>query len=187
MKKTLLPIASLLLLFTLPSKAQDFPRTEVFVGYSYALNEVLIPNEQSDLHGFDINAAYNFTSNFGVAFDFSGHFGNEDVVVPGPTPVTLDIGINNYTYLGGPRYVYRGFDRLVPFGHALFGVQNTRAVGISEVNFAWALGGGLDVKINDHFAIRAVQAEYLGVNFDDTIDFGTTNNFRASTGVVVTF
>ena len=180
---------SLLILTAAPSRAQDFPRVEIFGGYSYTNNEVILQNERTDLHGFNINAAYNFNRYFGVVFDVAGHFGDEDVVVTDPlgTSRLLNIGIDNYTYMGGPRYTYRGFERFTPFAHALFGVQNTRWVGASEVNFAYAVGGGFDVNINDHFAIRPVQAEFLGVNFDDSVDFGNTTNFRVSTGIVFKF
>ena len=185
MSKRTLAILSLLFLFSLPSWAQDYPKIEIFGGYSYESNEVLLRNERSDLNGFNINAAYNFHPNFGVVFDFAGHFGNESIPNPSGTgPSFLDIGVDNYTYMGGPRYTFRNFERFTPFAHALFGVQNTRSIGASETNFAWALGGGFDINISDHFAVRPVQVEYLGVNFDDTVNFGATNNFRYSGGVV---
>lgn len=179
---------SLLILAAVPSRAQEFPRVEVFGGYSYTNNEVLLQNERSDLHGFNINAAYNFNEHFGVVFDFAGHFGDENIPNPSANgPSFLDIGVDNYTYMGGPRYTYRKFERFTPFAHALFGVQNTRWIGASETNFAYAVGGGLDVNINKHFAIRLVQAEFLGVNFDDSVDFGNTTNFRYSSGIVFKF
>jgi hypothetical protein len=49
------------------------------------------------------------------------------------------------------------------------------------VIIAFALGGGPDVKVNDNFAIRVAQVDYLG----DKVADETGNNFRFSVGVVI--
>ena len=49
--------------------------------------------------------------------------------------------------------------------------------------FAMALGGGVDVKLNDRFAIRAIQADYLRSD----VFGGTTNGMRLSFGLVFRF
>jgi outer membrane protein OmpA-like peptidoglycan-associated protein len=50
-------------------------------------------------------------------------------------------------------------------------------------------GGGLDVKVHHHFAIRVIQAEYLLTNFDDltTGKKATQNDMRLSSGIVFRF
>jgi hypothetical protein len=53
---------------------------------------------------------------------------------------------------------------------------------------ALSLGGGLDIGVGHHFAIRAIQAEYLMTRFPNVA--GTTvtqNNYRLSAGVVLRF
>jgi outer membrane protein OmpA-like peptidoglycan-associated protein len=61
----------------------------------------------------------------------------------------------------------------------------------SETVFAMALGGGLDVKVRDHLALRLVQAEYLMTRFRDpsTIagERAARHNIRLSTGIVFRF
>ena len=50
-------------------------------------------------------------------------------------------------------------------------------------------GGGIDVKVGNHFSIRLGQAEYLLTRFEDpTSSTGakaTQSNFRFSTGIVI--
>ncbi len=50
----------------------------------------------------------------------------------------------------------------------------------SETDFAFVLGGGLDVKVSKHFAIRAGQFDYELVNSSGG---GHQNYFRFSAGV----
>jgi len=52
--------------------------------------------------------------------------------------------------------------------------------------FAWAVGGGLDVNVNDRFAFRLFQADYLNTRTDG-FSGKPVNNFRLSTGVVFRF
>jgi outer membrane protein OmpA-like peptidoglycan-associated protein len=50
-------------------------------------------------------------------------------------------------------------------------------------------GGGLDIKVRQHFAIRIIQAEYLMTRFDDfnTGAAATQNDMRLSSGIVFRF
>jgi hypothetical protein len=45
------------------------------------------------------------------------------------------------------------------------------------------VGGGVDLKVVHHFAIRLIQADYLFSHFAG----GTQNNVRLSTGFVLRF
>jgi hypothetical protein len=51
------------------------------------------------------------------------------------------------------------------------------------------LGGGLDAKVSDHFAIRVGQFDYVLTKFDVDQDGSkdTQHNFRFSTGFVFRF
>jgi opacity protein-like surface antigen len=173
-------IVALVLLVSGGALAQDAPKAEVFAGYSY-----LRVNPGSGINGINLNGwnaslAGNFNNWFGVVGDFSGHYG---------TPAISGISVNTkvHTYLFGPRISYRKNDRVTPFAHALFGGTHVRGssfgVGISENGFAMALGGGVDARINDHFAFRVVQADYLMTR----ITGSNQHNFRFSTGLVFRF
>ena len=56
-------------------------------------------------------------------------------------------------------------------------------MSLSDTALAAALGGGVDIKLNDAFAIRAVQADYLMTRFLDE----RQDNLRLSFGVVFRF
>jgi hypothetical protein len=66
--------------------------------------------------------------------------------------------------------------RTEPFAHALFG-----AISNHTTSFSMAYGGGLDVKINSAFAVRAFQADYLRFHGDSNYKSGV----RFSFGVVL--
>ncbi len=59
----------------------------------------------------------------------------------------------------------------------------------SENTFAMTAGGGLDLRVHRHFAIRVIQAEYLMTRFTSytTGTTGTQNDMRLSSGIVFRF
>jgi hypothetical protein len=102
---------------------------------------------------------------FGVEADFSGAYRGSF--------------LHDYTYTFGPVISLRT-DHFTPFAHALFGGAR---FGTANA-FCVALGGGLDVRVNDRVAVRLFQADWLsfserGVTFN--------RNGRISTGVVIHF
>lgn len=172
----------LVLLLAVSAAAQDNPKADVFLGYSYVRAN---PGSTSGIPGFNLNGgsanvAFNATPTFGVVADFGGyHVGNI-----GGVPASGAI----YSYLFGPRISFRG-DRVTPFAQALFGGAHATAgaAGTSATanTFAMALGGGLDVKATEHVAVRLVQAEYLMTRFDVTGTGRTNqNNARISAGII---
>jgi opacity protein-like surface antigen len=135
--------------------AQDYPKAEVFGGYSYVRAQGL------NVNGWDAAVAGNVNDWFGVKADFGGYYKN---------------GESLYSFLFGPQFSYRKDERVTPFVHTLFG--GVHATG--DTSFAWAIGGGLDVKVADYVAVRIIQADYLGTRFGGT----TQNNARLSFGIV---
>jgi opacity protein-like surface antigen len=89
----------------------------------------------------------------------------------------------------GPRISYRNNEKVTPFAHVQFGGARAGGGGSSENAFAVALGGGVDAKINDNFAFRVAQFDYLLTRFDGPTSGTTANqhNFRFSTGIVFRF
>jgi opacity protein-like surface antigen len=172
----------LILLLAVSAAAQDNPKADIFLGYSYVRAN---PGSSSGVSGFNLNGgsanvAFNPTPRFGVVADFGGyHVGS----IGGVVPVSGAI----YSYLFGPRISFRG-DRVTPFAQALFGgAHATSGVtgGATANTFAMALGGGLDVKATEHVAVRLIQAEYLMTRFNVTGTGRTNqNNARISAGIV---
>jgi opacity protein-like surface antigen len=146
-------------LFSCTAAAQEAPKAEVFGGYSYfRLNPRSTFMEGINLNGWNASLAGNVNDWFGIVGDFSGQYSK-------PRILGVDLNIKTHSFLFGPRFSYRRNAKITPFAHTLFGATRVtgEAVGISDhqTGFAMALGGGVDAKLNDHVAIRIVQADYL--------------------------
>jgi len=147
------------------------------------------PFSPLNLNGWNAAVQYNLNSWFGVVADFTGYYGSPTKTISG-TPVTVDT--NEYNYLFGPRFSYRKSERWTPFVHALFGGGHVHVKGsapgftpvtFTDNAFSMAVGGGLDLKVANHVAIRLVDADYLMTKFGDDHQ----NNFRYSAGLVFRF
>ncbi|MEW5975972.1 MAG: hypothetical protein AB1898_09230 [Acidobacteriota bacterium] len=157
-----------------PGVLREFPRVELYGGYSYARAEGGV-----NLHGWNASAAGNVNSWFGIVGDVSGHYISE-----GPAGGSL------YTVLAGPRFSFRG-DAASGFLHAMVGVTRLGvgaeifdiSFSLSDTFLALAGGGGVDVRVNDRLAIRAVQADYVPVRIEGVF----LHNFRVGAGLVVRF
>ncbi|HEV8138950.1 MAG TPA: outer membrane beta-barrel protein [Pyrinomonadaceae bacterium] len=163
---------SLVCLTLQPAMAQQVPKAEVFGGYSWA---------GGNFHGWNASVTGNITRRLGVVADFSGHYGSE---LDGSVRIKKDA----HSFLFGPRFSFRG-KRLTPFVYALFGATRFHESAIisgqklsdSDTGFSSALGGGLDIKLNDRVAVRALQLDYFRPNF-----FGEAHNRgRLAVGVVL--
>jgi opacity protein-like surface antigen len=192
--KRLLSLAVLLLTFAPTAFAQsdNYKRWEFFGGYSglnfdnlggdtdnAVIDEVL--GEKNTLRGFTLAATGNFHKYFGAKFDYSFHVREDNFSRPAGSG-TVDTTVQNF--LGGIQVKNNLEDgpTLKPFGHALFGVATQKIdldspqlpaiFGISdfhvnETSFAVTVGGGLDIKVNDRFDIRAIQVDWNMINRGD--------------------
>ena len=164
----------LILLLSLTTAAQgDTPKAELFGGYSYAGDST---------HGFDASVAVNVNEWLGVVADFGRQF--TDI-----NGTDSREEIRTQTYLFGPQFSVRRKRKVTPFARALFGASRVKTeatklgqtFAFSDTSFAMALGGGLDLRVNDTSAIRAIQIEYVRTGF-----FGETQNKgRISAGIVI--
>jgi hypothetical protein len=109
---------------------------------------------------------------------------------------------NVFTYMFGPQ-IKKHTGMVQPFGEVLFGAAHTNAYAtIADVEngtvtsgngnnngFAMAAGGGIDLKLNQHFSVRPVEVDYLLTRFSANHVAGYTanqNNFRYVGGFVIT-
>jgi hypothetical protein len=172
MLRKALCIMCLIIVASLPAMTQDVPKAEVFGGYSWS---------EGNFHGWDASVTGNVTKRFGVTADFSGHYGSES-----GQPILVNQ--HEHSFLFGPRFAFRG-KRLTPFVYALFGATNFREsaiisgqrVSATDTGFSSAVGGGLDVRVNDRVAIRAFQLDY----FRPIINDEANNRGRLAFGVVI--
>ena len=173
--------------------AQDFPKADVFFGYSLMrigqYDNVREEAEEakdrgnntmntSDLlkKGFSASFNYNFTSTVGLEAALRYNTGNTASYkesFAGYGEIEAKINRSDFAFLVGPRFTFRNFsDRVTPFVHGLAGISRDGARVLdteesdnwvdynSHTSFGAAVGGGLDISINDNFAIRVIQADY---------------------------
>lgn len=172
-KKALL-VVCLVLIPTAVGSAQETRKVEVFGGYSWA---------GGNFHGWNGTITGNVNNWFGLAADFSGHYGSEQ-------DGSIRINQDAHSFLFGPKISYRG-KRLTPFGYAVFGATRFHESAVvfgqklsrSDTGFSSAVGGGLDVKVTERVSIRTFQIDYFRPNF-----FGEAHNRgRLAFGVVLKF
>lgn len=229
--KRLLTIATLLLVFAPAALAQsdDYRKWEFFGGYSAMqfdniggdtgnvdIDDVL--DGRNTLRGFELSVTRNIHRYVGVKFDYSLHLREDNFSRPLGSG-TIDSTVQNY--LGGLQFKNNDKEgpRFKPFAHALFGVavqkedidspQLPAVFGISdfhanETSFAMAFGGGIDIKLNKRFDVRAAQIDWNIINRGDqqlgtvlrvnplqtvgqpfVVPGMTQNNLRLSVGIVI--
>jgi hypothetical protein len=196
-KSTVVLFVGFILLAGLPLWAQEeYPKVEVFGGYSYAnIDRILsFSRGRENGHGWGASVSGNFHKNFGVTADFAGHYG--DLFRTRAFDSDISVSGRAHEFLFGPRVTLRR-KSVTAFAHALFGAVRasvpsfTRStptgtfgfVGGSETAFAMGFGGGLDVNLGKHFAVRAAQVDYIPVHLSP----GWLHNVRIQTGIVFKF
>jgi hypothetical protein len=153
-------------------------------------------------------STFNFNRYLGITADMGGD--SRTLASFSPLPF-LSASANNrfYTLLLGPT-VTANFGRSAVFAHALFGIARASlGAGISlpfigglstgltnATAFAMAFGGGVDIGLTRHFAIRAAQIDYIRTAFNspDALSTGLStgigvgqNSIRYSGGIVFRF
>jgi peptidoglycan-associated lipoprotein len=181
--------------------SENATRATIFGGYSY------LRNNNNGFNGWEGQGTFNFNRYLGVTADVSG---------ARLTPFSFSVAgfsagtyqhLNNYLF--GPT-VTANLGRSAIFVHALFGEARSSlgagvgipiigviSTGLTSANaFAMAFGGGIDIGLTRHLAIRAVQVDYLRTQFNASDAFTTglssslgnrQNSFRYSTGIVFRF
>lgn len=162
------------------AQSDDSPRTEFFAGYSVLETkyEAERPNPpqpvitffdgKQTLNGFNVSATGYLNKRFGLTGDFSAHFKTNKIA--DPLGGNIETNVRVFNILGGPQYKFRNSNRATPFVRALAGIAITRAElkvpslnssdSASSTDFALAIGGGLDVRVNKRFDLRVFQADY---------------------------
>ena len=189
-------------------------RFEVFGDYTYfRYNPTITGLNTRSLNGGGGGAQLNFAKIFALKADFQGYMSTQTVVEV-TSPISTPKGIipigtyksnaTMFTYLFGPVVRIPG-RHIRPFGELLFGGTNTNlyaqlnnqlianggkidASGSSQHPFAMALGGGLDIAVNNHFALRIGEVDWMLTRFTNIwTNTNNQNNFRYVGGAVFTF
>lgn len=156
-----------LLLLAIPSRAQSF---DASVGYSYFR---LANSNGINQNGISGSLSYNPNSLFGIVGDVGGYHASP-----------AGISLNTYTYMFGPRIRISNPTRITPFIQFLIGGAHLTAGngGGTSNNLAFSFGGGVDLGVLPHLALRP-QYDYVGIHSSGN----TTNCSRVSISAVVHF
>jgi hypothetical protein len=181
--------------------SENVTRATIFGGYSY------LRNSSNGFSGWEGQGTFNFNRYLGVTADVSG---------ASLSPFSFSaLGASAFTYQHLTNYLFgptltAALGRSTVFAHALFGEAHSSlgagltvpiiggiSTDLTSANaFAMAFGGGIDIGMTRHLAIRAVQVDYLRTQFSatDALTTGLSsslgnrqNSFRYSTGIVFRF
>jgi outer membrane immunogenic protein len=176
-------VVGLAALLPTPAVAQDKTPFEAGVNYNYVRSNA----SPGQCGCFSLNGgagwfALNLTKSLGAVAEISGqHAGN---------PNNSGDSLNLVSYMFGPRYRW-GKSRVEPFGQTLFGASHATGLiatgGSGSLNaFAMTAGGGADVNLTPHLALRAFEADYFLTLFKNGVN-DHQNNLRISAGLLLRF
>jgi hypothetical protein len=202
-------VFGLTLLFASIVFAQNDHKIEVTGVYSYIhanpQNNNMIPT--FSLNGGGGSAAFYFSKFIGIEAEFNGYGSyTHNFTVPPPYcngPCAASAQGNLFTYNVGPIVKFRT-SHFEPFVETLFGGAHSNFYGNLYKNcpgclvastspsnnaFDFLIGGGIDIPLGEHFAIRPAQFDYLLTRFGNDFTHGNNNqsNFRFQAGVQFRF
>ena len=189
-------------------------RFEAYGDYTYMqFNPTISGLNSRALNGGGGGVQVNFAKIFGIKADVQGYMSTQtevNVTAPiGTSAGVIPVGLyksnaTSFTYLFGP-VVRLPHKRIRPFGELLFGgmhtnmytqlnnslIANGGRVNISteaQHPFTMAFGGGLDVAVNNHVALRLGEFNWVLTRFTNIwTNTNNQNSFRYLGGVVFTF
>jgi peptidoglycan-associated lipoprotein len=187
--KTLSALTLMLLSFAyLKADAQDVSRADLALGYNYTHSNAP-PDGCGCFHfnGGSVSASLMLNSQWRIAGEFgAAHAGSVPSSTLSPTMTT---------YLIGPRYnLTKGSHRVVPFANLLLGAAHVSdgyfpsgsSSSTAATAFAMAAGGGMDISLGKHMAVRPIEADYLLTRFPNA-DNSRQNNVSLTSGIVFRF
>ncbi len=210
--RNLVALCAVLLLGTV-AFAQDYSKTEVGLNYSYTRFN---PEDSSwtgggfSLNGGGGDITYFFLKHVGIKGEFQGSTSQtRTLTVPVP-PCQVDANCkvsfqaNLFTY--NAMVVAKGrFEKFEPYIEGGFGGAHSNAytnfiaqcgtncVAVtkkpSNNAFDFVIGGGFDIPVTPHVAIRPAQFDFLLTRFGNGFTSGNQNqsNFRYQAGVIFRF
>ena len=183
-----------------PSISHEYPGGEFFGGASFSNTDV---SGRSNSFGWQISAAGNPYRRMRLVGDFGGQSRTTNLIAEGQR-----VRVKTYQLMWGPQFTWRK-QRTTLFTNTVLGVAAAHYVTSSgdsahpenvlavDFGFATALGGGVDVNVGRHIAIRVLQADYILTHLKpDLPQFSPIlqqvpsvgnwqNNFRLGFGLVV--
>jgi hypothetical protein len=190
--------------------AQESQRGEVALDFSYIH---FVPQNNNTINSVNLwggggSAVYYFFGGLGIKGEFEGYGAATRGFAFAPGSAICPAGCAGrasgdlFTYNVGPTLkLQRG--HIQPFVEALFGGAHSNFYGSlfhncvgcvvskspSNNAFDFIIGGGIDIKISQHFEVRPAEVDYLLTRFGNNFTAGNNNqsNFRYQAGVVFRF
>jgi hypothetical protein len=161
-----------ILFLTCSASAQETPKAEVSVGYSYLR---LGGSGGLSQHGGSFSVSGNANRWLGIVADFGFYHASP-----------FGVGLNTTTFMVGPRFSARSRNKVTPFVQALTGgahmTSGVSGFSTSVTPFAMSAGGGVDLELSPHVALRP-EVDYIALRSRGQ----TLNSGRASFGIVFRF
>ena len=189
----------IVLLFGTAAFGQDYQKAEIGLDYSYTRFNP--ENSNWTNGGFSLNGgggdiAYFFTKNFGIKGEFQGAISQTRKVPISAPPCFLpscpaSFQASLFTYNAIVVYKAR-MEKFEPYAEVGFGGAHSNAYlnGTPGNNaFDFVIGGGIDIPVSEHVAIRAGEFDFLLTRFGNRFTSGNQNqsNFRYQAGVIFRF
>jgi len=201
-------VLGIAILMGLAAFAQEFPRAEVGIVYSYTrFSPSLHYSPNMNINGGGGSFTFNLNRYFGIKSEFVGGGASKATwTVPVgnavfPAGASIKSSGNLFSYLFGPQ-IRIPSQKISPYFNFLFGGVHTSAfadaiaacqncttsAAPSGNSFGMAIGGGLDLPVTHVVAIKVAQVDYLMTRFNNGLT-GADNqhNFRYSAGLVFRF
>jgi len=165
---------AVLCMFAGLAAAQDppAPKWELFGGYSFfqpgadvhgQLPGALFPLSsrlEANPRGAGVSATYNFNRWFGLTLDASSHWGSGESTFARRID---DAAFSNLSF--GPKITFRTH-RFSPFVEVLVGDHRLTPDGFHDIDkLGLMFGGGLDINLSRHVALRLIRADFVYSNY----------------------
>jgi hypothetical protein len=187
---------------TMAAAQEQAPKWEIYGGYSFVypggnvhgmLPLGLVPlssRMESNPRGAGASVTYDFTRHFGITIDASDHWGSGETRLRNSADRLDDADLSNLSI--GPKVTFRS-THFSPFLEALVGDQRLYPETFHHVDkLGVMVGGGLDVNLTRHVALRLLRADYVwspDYHYGPSATTPVTNlrGVRLQTGLVFMF
>jgi len=180
------------------AQEQPPPKWELFGGYSVfdpgatihgELPGALVPLSSRlewNPRGAGASVTYDFNRWFGLTLDTSTHWGSGETTLAKRID---DAAFSNLSF--GPKITFR-HERFSPFLEVLVGDHRLMPDAFHDVDkLGLMLGGGIDVNVSRHIALRLIRADFVMSNYRYGAPVVTPSTdirgLRAQTGIVFMF
>jgi outer membrane protein OmpA-like peptidoglycan-associated protein/opacity protein-like surface antigen len=179
------------------AQEQPPPKWELFGGYSVfdpgatingELPGALLPLSSRlewNPRGAGVSVTYNFDKWLGLTLDTSTHWGSGESTFAKRID---DAAFSNLSF--GPKITFR-HDHFSPFFEVLVGDHRLMPDAFHDVDkLGVMIGGGLDVNVSRHIALRLIRADFVLSNYrygPTSVPSTEIRGLRAQTGIVFMF